>query len=157
MRVIALFSLLALAVLLAPIPLGGAQPTEHHITLQARMFAYEPDIIYVNRGDRVVLDLVPEDVVHGLYVDGHDIQVEAEPGQTKRVEFVADREGKFRFRCSVSCGTLHPFMIGELVVGPNVPYWRGLAFTLLAAVGTLAFVVTRDEGRGTTGGGGARA
>lgn len=154
--VIAVFIFLSLIVLLAPIPLGAAAPAEHHITLQARMFAYEPSIIRVNRGDRVVMDLAPEDVVHGLYIDGYGVQVDAEPGQTKRVEFVADRAGKFRFRCSVSCGALHPFMIGELVVGPNVPYWRGLALTLLAAVGVLAFVVTQDESRGATAGGDSR-
>jgi len=152
-----IFSALALAVLLVPISPDAAQPGEHHITLQARTFAYEPNIIRVNRGDRVVLDLVPEDVVHGLYLDGYDIQVEAEPGQTQRVEFIADRVGKFRFRCSVSCGPLHPFMIGELIVGPNVPYWRGLALTLLAAVGTLAYVRTRNEGQKASGEPGGRA
>jgi len=59
-------------------------------------------------GDHVTIDLVSTDVVHGLYLDGYDLNVTADPGQTATLSFVADRSGSFRFRCSVTCGALHP-------------------------------------------------
>ncbi|MDH4138776.1 MAG: 4Fe-4S binding protein, partial [Anaerolineae bacterium] len=43
-------------------------------------------------------------------------------------------------RCSLACGPLHPFMIGELVVRPNIPYWRGVVLALLATVGSVAYL-----------------
>jgi len=141
--------LLALGVLLAPVPLTLAAPQERHIKVEAHSFAFEPGVLRVNRGDTVVLTVESTDVVHGLYVDGYDVNATVEPGQSAQVRFVADRPGKFKFRCSISCGTLHPFMIGELVVEPNLPFWRAVAATFIAAVGATVFFwklePTKDE------------
>jgi heme/copper-type cytochrome/quinol oxidase subunit 2 len=89
----------------------------------------------------VTITLVPEDVVHGVFVDGYDVDIRAEPGKPATATFTADRMGKFRFRCSVSCGAMHPFMIGELVVGPNIPFWRAVAALLVVTVGTVITLV----------------
>ena len=64
----------------------------------------------------------------------------AGPGE---LSFVADRSGAFRFRCNVACGNLHPFMIGKLVVGPNLTWLRAIAATLITAVGAMAFFWAR--------------
>ena len=128
---------LVLAVLLVPLPVGAGTQVEHHLELHARTFSFEPSRIEVNRGDRVVITLRSDDVVHGLYIDGYDVDITAEPGKPAQASFVADRVGKFKFRCSVSCGALHPFMIGELVVGPNTPFWRAVAALIIVATGSL--------------------
>ena len=133
------FAALALVVLLLPIPLS-AGPATHEVTLVADQFAFDPPVLRVNRGDRVLLTLQAADVVHGFYLDGYGIQARVEPGISQQVEFVADRAGKYRYRCSVSCGTLHPFMIGELVVGPNLPYARAVGLTLVALGATLFYL-----------------
>ena len=139
-RIAAVTVVLAIAALLAPVPLTLAAPQERHLRVNARMFAFEPGRLRVNRGDTVVLTVESEDVVHGLYVDGYGVNVQVEPGQSAQVRFVADRPGKFKFRCSISCGNLHPFMIGELVVEPNLPFWRAVTALLIASVGaTVAF------------------
>ena len=78
-------------------------------------------------------------MVHGLYVDGYGVSTQAEPGRPGELRFVADRSGAFRIRCAVPCGNLHPFMIGKLVVGPNLTWLRAIAATLITAVGALAF------------------
>ncbi|MFQ5342969.1 MAG: cupredoxin domain-containing protein [Anaerolineae bacterium] len=149
LALLALLAGLVLAVAFAPLPATmtrADQPATREVQMEARTFEFTPNVIRVNRGDRVVIDLAAMDVAHGLYVDGYDVQTDAKPGVPARVEFVADKTGKFRYRCSVSCGTMHPFMIGELIVGPNTPFWRAVALTVVAAAGTLAFLATRREG-----------
>jgi heme/copper-type cytochrome/quinol oxidase subunit 2 len=129
-----LFGLLAAGVALAPLPPLPVTPVERTIRIEASSFEYTPSVVRVNPGDRVTLELVSTDVVHGIYLDGYDLQVQADPGQTARLTFVADRNGTFRMRCSVTCGSLHPFMIGKLVVGPNVLLWKSLGLALLAVL-----------------------
>ncbi len=101
------------------------------------MFSFSPGQIRVNPGDRVTIELVSTDVVHGLSLDGYDFALTADPGQTTSGVFVADRPGVFRFRCSIACGNLHPFMIGKLQVGPNLLLMRGIALGFLAAAAAL--------------------
>jgi heme/copper-type cytochrome/quinol oxidase subunit 2 len=133
------FILLALGLLLIPAPASLA-PAVHHITIDATQYQFTPGRVRVNQGDRVVITLTASDVVHGFYLDGYGLKTRVEPGIAERIEFVADRPGKFRYRCSVSCGPLHPFMIGELVVGPNLAFWRAGALTLTALAATLAYL-----------------
>jgi heme/copper-type cytochrome/quinol oxidase subunit 2 len=130
---------LALIVLLLPVP-ASAGPVTHEVTMVADQFAFDPPVLRVNRGDRVLLTLQAADVVHGFYLDGYGIEARVEPGVSQRVEFVADRTGKYRYRCSVSCGTLHPFMIGELVVSPNLTYVRAVGLTLVVLAATLFYL-----------------
>ncbi len=130
---------LALVVLLLPVPLSGA-PVTHQVTMTADQFAFDPPVLRVNRGDRVLITLQAADVVHGFYLDGYGIETRVEPGISQQVEFIADRAGKYRYRCSVSCGTLHPFMIGELVVSPNLVFVRAVGLTLLVMGATLFYL-----------------
>jgi len=136
---------LAAAVLFVPFPLHAGQPAEHHLTLEARTFAFEPSVIQVNQGDRVILELESVDVTHGVYIDGYELEAVSEPGRKARLDFVANRVGKFKYRCSMACGPMHPFMIGELIVRPNIPYWRGIALALLASVGSVAYLWHRSR------------
>jgi heme/copper-type cytochrome/quinol oxidase subunit 2 len=137
---------LVLLTLLAPLPAAlavGAPPQERQVNISARSFAFEPGTVRVNRGDTVIVNLESTDVVHGLYVDGYGFSTQAEPGRPGQLTFVADHTGAFRFRCDVSCGNLHPFMIGKLVVGPNLTWLRAIAATLITAIGAMAFFWTR--------------
>jgi heme/copper-type cytochrome/quinol oxidase subunit 2 len=142
-----LFALAGALIILAPLPVRAALPTLHTFRVEASQFAYSPAVLEVNPGDTVTIELVSTDVVHGLYMDGYGVSVTADPGKTASLTFTADRSGSFRFRCNVTCGALHPFMIGKLQVGPNTGLWRAIALTILAALGM--FVVrpnlTRTE------------
>ena len=111
--------------------------------IKARQYAYDPPRIVVDKGDEVHIRLSSLDVVHGFFLEGHDIDALIESGKlefkvrrpskeekfrpTREIVFVADRPGKYRYRCSHTCGTLHPFMQGEMIVRPN--------YAFLAAVG----------------------
>jgi len=132
-----LLILIGAMILLAPLPARAATPTDRLIRLEASQYAYAPGVIRVQPGDTVTLELVSTDVVHGLYLDGYGLSITADPGQSKRLTFTADRAGSFRFRCSVTCGAMHPFMIGKLLVGSNEWLFRALGLAGLAMVAVL--------------------
>ena len=123
-----------LVIAFLPLPASTTAPTERHFRIEARSFAFAPAVLAVNPGDQVTIDLVPMDVVHGLSIDGYDLSVTADPGQTASLTFVATRTGTFRFRCAVACGALHPFMLGQLTVGRNWLGWRAAGVVILAAL-----------------------
>ncbi len=129
----------------APLPRTHVAPTQRHFRIEASSFRFTPSNVAVNVGDSVTIDLVATDVVHGLYVDGYDVKVTADPGRTASLAFVAQRAGMFRMRCSITCGSLHPFMIGKLHVGRNELLWRAAALALLMCV--VALTLTPLRGR----------
>jgi heme/copper-type cytochrome/quinol oxidase subunit 2 len=128
---------LALLIMVLPMPVTATTPVERTFQIEASQFTYSPAVLSVNPGDRVTIELLATDVVHGLSIDGYKLETTSDPGQTARLTFVADRQGTFRFRCTVTCGNLHPFMIGKLQVGQNELLWRG---ALLAGLVLIAGV-----------------
>jgi len=129
-----------LVVAFAPLPVQPIAPQERTFRIEAGQFAYSPSELSVNPGDTVTIQLVSTDVVHGLYVDGYDISVEADPGQTTTLSFIADKPGSFRFRCNITCGAMHPFMIGKLTVGSNNWLFRSIGLAALAMVGVIVSI-----------------
>ncbi len=143
-----------------PVAFAGGQGGTREFIVEASKFAYSPERLRVRQGDTVILRLRPQDVSHGLYLDGYGLETQAMPavpgvpGGEGVLRFVADRPGKFRFRCSVTCGNLHPFMVGELNVESgtpysNTPFLGAVAAAILVGGGTLAYVWRR---KGTSGG-----
>lgn len=128
--------IIGLVVAFAPVPVQSVAPEARTFQIDARQFAYSPSELKVNPGDTVTIQLVSTDVVHGLYVDGYDIFVEADPGQTSTLIFVANKPGSFRIRCNVTCGAMHPFMIGKLTVGTDSWLFRSIG---LAVLGLISF------------------
>ncbi|MBI5953645.1 MAG: cupredoxin domain-containing protein [Chloroflexi bacterium] len=130
-----LFAMAGLVVAFAPLPVQTIASQARIFRVDARQFAYSPSELKVNAGDTVTIHLVSNDVVHGLYVDGYDISVEADPGQSAALTFTADKPGSFRFRCNLTCGAMHPFMIGKLTVGTNDWLYRSIGLASLVVVG----------------------
>jgi len=136
--------LLGTAVLALPAPRPTAPPRARTIRIEARSFEYLPAGVSVGRGDLVTLELVALDVVHGAHIDGYGVELTADPGQTARTTFVADRPGIYRIRCSVPCGPLHPFMSGTLRVDPSDTLLRAAVLALLA-VAAGVFLAARPK------------
>ena len=130
-----LFVMAGLVVAFVPLPVPAIAPQERNFEIDALQFAYSPSELKVNAGDTVTIQLVSSDVVHGIYVDDYDISVEADPGQSATLTFVADKPGSFRFRCNITCGAMHPFMIGKLTVGSNNWLYRSVGLAVLAVLG----------------------
>jgi heme/copper-type cytochrome/quinol oxidase subunit 2 len=131
------FVMAGLVVAFAPLPVSSITPQVRTFRMDAHQYAYSPSEIKVNPGETVTIQLVSTDVVHGLYIDDYDISVEADPGQTATLTFVADKPGSFRFRCNVTCGAMHPFMIGKLTVGTSHWLFRSIGLAALAIVGVM--------------------
>ncbi len=131
--------LLTVAAMLVPLPAAASAPQSHTIDVTARQFAFEPAALDIRRGDTITIHFESLDSAHGFFIDGYDVDIQAEPGKSAEATFVADKEGKFKIRCSVSCGVLHPFMIGEMNVEPDSQFVRATAVAIIMSVGALAF------------------
>lgn len=125
-----------LVLLLLP---GSGFAAEKFFGVHAKKFSYTPHIITVKKGDIVTIRLKSVDVAHGLFLDGYEINTAAHPGQDGYLKFVADQSGRFSFRCSVACGEFHPYMIGHLVVEPNLRFFTYVILT--GAVGLISLLV----------------
>ncbi len=83
--------------------------------------SFEPNRIEVKKGDRVTIHLTnieqTTDELHGFGLNEHNINVVVDPGETKTIEFVADKPGIFPFYCTNFCSALHQEMQGYLLVG----------------------------------------
>jgi heme/copper-type cytochrome/quinol oxidase subunit 2 len=132
-----LFMMAGMVVAFAPLPVPAVAPQARIFRIDARQYAYSASELEVNQGDTVIIRLVSADVVHGLYVDGYDVSVEADPGQSATLTFIADKPGSFRFRCNLTCGAMHPFMIGKLTVGNNNWLFRSIGLAMLAVFGVI--------------------
>lgn len=110
------------------------------IEISMEQYSFDSHRIIVNKGDRVLINLTSKDVMHGFYLDGYEKSVSVEPGISETINFVADQSGKFKFRCSVVCGDLHPFMIGELIVNPNNQFVNSLWISFILVSGSLIYI-----------------
>ncbi len=126
-------------------PRGGR---EVEVPLTVQKFAFSPPRITVEAGDRVIFKIRSLDITHGFAVEGTPVETTILPGREVRVSVPAEHAGKIRYRCSVICGPLHPFMVGEIVVRPNRwPLWGGglaLLVGFLASAGVARPAVRRD-------------
>ena len=85
-------------------------------TVIAKKYEFNPSEIRVKQGDTVRITLAPKDATHGFMIKEYGINISAKKGETKQVEFLADKTGTFVFRCSVFCGLGHFKMQGKLIV-----------------------------------------
>src|SRR3989338_7124672 len=113
---------------------------ERFFEIKAQKFSYTPNIVKVKIGDKVKIRLMSEDVTHGIFVDGYGVETRAYPGQDGSFSFVANQPGRFTFRCSVTCGEFHPYMVGYLVVLPNARFYLYALVVLFIGGANLFFI-----------------
>ncbi len=86
------------------------------IALLATNWYFDPEEIRVKQGERIRLTVTGAGRDHGFSLQAFDIALTVAPGETKTVEFVAEKTGMFPFECSVYCGDGHTSMQGVLIV-----------------------------------------
>ena len=107
--------------------MGGAarrapHPTSRYRHGHADSSRFLPDRIDVKAGDEVTIHVTnveqTTDMIHGLGIIEHDMNVVVDPGETKTVKFVAGKPGVYPFYCTNFCSALHQEMQGYLAVKP---------------------------------------
>ncbi len=91
------------------------------IHIKAYQFYFEPDLIIVNKGEKIKIIIEAMDVPHGFEIEGfnipdYDINTKIRPGIPLTLEFEANEEGAWEFICSVYCGFGHSTMKGIFVI-----------------------------------------
>ncbi|WP_231705836.1 cupredoxin domain-containing protein, partial [Effusibacillus lacus] len=85
--------------------------------------AERKDVVTVKQGDKVIFHLtnidLDEDITHGFAVNAYNQNMEIQPGETKTMEFVADKAGTYPIYCTNFCSALHQEMSGYLLVEPK--------------------------------------
>ena len=84
--------------------------------ITAKQFAFEPETIEINKGDKVRLIVTSTDVPHGIGIPEYGINERLDPGKPVTIEFIADKEGTFTSFCTVFCGSGHSDMKGKIIV-----------------------------------------
>jgi cytochrome c oxidase subunit 2 len=84
--------------------------------VSARRFTYTPNVIEVELGVPVIIELTSLDRAHGFSVPELGLRADVEPGKTARVRIVPDKLGTFDFHCDIFCGSGHEEMAGRIVV-----------------------------------------
>ena len=134
---------LLVALMLCVLCLGFVHGKEIRMDLKASKFEYSPNIITVEKGDVLVLNLIATDVAHGFYLDGYEISAATHPGENRQIVVRAEKAGRFNFRCSLTCGDFHPYMVGYLKVTPNTNLAAGFSLVGALLIGSLAFTFLR--------------
>jgi polyferredoxin len=141
--------------------------SRHVIEMTAGRYGYFPERIIVNQGDTIVLKTTSKDVTHGFSLDGYPVDliikqqgitfqkfywteddgsIQFDWDKVTEVEFIAEHSGKFVYRCTLVCGSLHPFMTGELIVSPNTPYHLAVSLSFWLTASLLLLGATPGTG-----------
>jgi len=96
--------------------LAPAAPKERVIKIEARRFAYTPDVITLKRGEAVLLEITAIDFAHGFSVPDLKQRADLVPGRPVRLRLQPESAGRFTFLCDNFCGGGHEEMNGTLVV-----------------------------------------
>lgn len=96
------------------------------VIMTATRSHFTPDVVQVNQGDDVYFHVTnleqDDDIAHGFGILWSSKNMQIEPGETKTMEWKAERAGITPFYCSNFCSALHQEMQGYIEVHPrNAP------------------------------------
>jgi cytochrome c oxidase subunit II len=100
-------------------PVGPAASSEPVlIKMTAKKYEFSPAEVTVTKGQVVKIEVTALDRTHGIEIRDFNIDAKLKKDEPVTIEFAADREGEFAFKCSDFCGLGHGKMKGKLIVRP---------------------------------------
>ena len=94
---------------------GDAGPVKE-LKMYAENWKWTPNTLRVAQGTKVRLEIENVDAPHAFQLKAYKLDVPLPQGKTTVVEFVADKAGEYKWRCSRPCGNGCPKMMGTLSV-----------------------------------------
>jgi cytochrome c oxidase subunit 2 len=91
-------------------------PGHYEVRLTAQIWSFTPNEIRVPAGSTVHFWATSRDVVHGLLVPRHNINVMLLPGQIAHAQARFDTPGEYPIICHEYCGIAHHTMAGRIIV-----------------------------------------
>src|SRR5690625_2811036 len=88
------------------------EATSNNVDIIATNWDFDQDEYVVTAGEEVKLTLTNDEGMHGIVIDGLDVQVDGD-GETT---FTATEPGEYSILCSIPCGQGHNDMISTLIV-----------------------------------------
>lgn len=88
------------------------------IPVTAELWKFTPNAIHVKQGEAVILQVTGISGTHGLAIPGLGINTVIIQGQTVNVDIPTDKLGTYNFLCSISCGSGHSDMKGQIIIEP---------------------------------------
>lgn len=88
------------------------EATSNNVDIIATNWDFDQDEYVVTAGEEVKLTLTNDEGMHGIVIDGIDVQVDGD-GETT---FTATEPGEYSILCSIPCGQGHNDMVSTLIV-----------------------------------------
>jgi cytochrome c oxidase subunit 2 len=88
----------------------------YQVYMVAKMWAFDPEKIYIPVGSDVDFYLTSNDVVHGFNIAEKNINLMAVYGGVGKTTVHFDKPGVYNIVCHEYCGVGHQFMHGEVIV-----------------------------------------
>jgi cytochrome c oxidase subunit II len=93
-------------------------PGRYEAHVVSKMWSFKPSPLKVPKGSVVDFYLTSQDVVHGFYIDGTDVNLTAIPNAVNYAQVQFKKAGRFQVICHEYCGLGHHDMVGEVQVTP---------------------------------------
>ena len=91
-------------------------PNRYEAVIVAFEGGFDPSEIRVPLGSEVTFRARSVDLVHGLAVEGTEVELQLEPREWVQASHTFTEAGEYRLLCHIYCGGGHPAMLGSVVV-----------------------------------------
>jgi cytochrome c oxidase subunit II len=110
------FALVAVPGIRAQMSAGSMADQPRVFQIRVQNHSFSPNVLIVNKGDRVRLVVTAVDHDYGFELKAFHINQDLKQGTPATINFSADTAGKFSFRCSGFWRVRYPRMKGTLTV-----------------------------------------
>jgi cytochrome c oxidase subunit 2 len=93
-------------------------PGRYEAHVVSKTFSFKPSPLKVPKGAVVDFYLTSQDIVHGFYIDGTDVNLMAIPNAVTYGQARFTKPGKYQVICHEFCGLGHQDMVGVIEVTP---------------------------------------